>query len=105
MTHVQTNNPYVAYNLRELYHEFGEYEFKVVLGPDVFKNSHDSSIEMIDSDGKVMSFEVKKWGRKMNCSFSIGPDVADGVATIKLSLQDEDGKIHVGRLFFWVVKP
>lgn len=96
---------FVAYNLRETYHELGEYEFKVVLHPRVFKNSHESSLSLVDSDGKPMSFVIKKWGRKINCSFTVDENVADGVSVARLEMRDERGEIHQGRFSFWVIKP
>ena len=96
---------YVVYNLRETYHELGEYEFKVVLNPRSFRNSHLSEMALVDSDGKPMRFELKKWGRKMNCSFHIDEKVADGIAVAKLSLKDERGTEVTGRVQFWVIKP
>lgn len=96
---------FVAYNLRETYHELGEYEFKVVLHPKVFKNSHNSELSIVDSDGKPMKFTVKKWGRKINCTFLVDEAVADGVSVARLMMKDEKGETHQGRLSFWVIKP
>ncbi|MHB8407934.1 MAG: hypothetical protein ACYDHY_07610 [Acidiferrobacterales bacterium] len=96
---------YLVYNLRETYHELGQYEFKVVLSPKLFRNSHLSSLTLVDSDGKAMSFELNKWGRKMNCSFVVDKNVADGVSTVKLSLVDDKEQPHDALLRFWVIKP
>ena len=96
---------FIVYNIRETYHELGEYEFKVVLNPDVFKNSHTSELSLVDSDGKQIMNTVKKWGRKMNCSFVIDGDVADGVASVKMLLRDEAGSESRCGFIFWVLKP
>jgi hypothetical protein len=96
---------FVVYNLRETYHELGQYEFKVVLNPKFFKNSHRSELILVDSDGKPMRFDVKKWGRKINCSFTIDPTVADGVSQAHLKLLTEKEELVAGRLTFWVIKP
>jgi hypothetical protein len=96
---------FVVYNLRETYAELGEYEFKVVLSPRYFKNGHSSEMQLVDSDGKPMRFELKKWGRKMNCVFFIDENTADGVAAARLQLQDDKGHAVPGHLTFWVIKP
>lgn len=94
-----------VYNLRETYHELGEYEFKIVLHPRFFKNSHLSELVLVDSDGKEMKHETKKWGRKINCHFVIDPSVADGVSICTLQLKDDKERLVPGRLTFWVIKP
>lgn len=96
---------FVVYNLRETYHELGSYEFKVVLNPKFFKNSHRSELTLVDSDGRPMRYEVKKWGRKINCAFTIDPSVADGVSQAYLKLLTEKDDEVAGRLIFWVIKP
>lgn len=99
------SDKFVVYNLRETYHELGEYEFKVVLSPKYFKNSHISEMQLVDSDGKTMRFELKKWGRKMNCIFIVDETSADGVASARLQLKDDRGNIVPGHLTFWIIKP
>jgi hypothetical protein len=96
---------FVVYNLKETYHELGTYEFKVVLNPSNFKNGHESDVDFIDSDGKKMKFFVNRWGRKINCSFVIDDDVADGVSIVTIVLKDSFGVTTNERLTFWVVKP
>jgi hypothetical protein len=96
---------FVVYGLRETYHELGQYEFKVVLSPKKFKNSHLSDMTLFDSNGKPMSFELQKWGRKMNCRFVIDQSVADGVSVAKLSLRDPSGNTFSANVTWWVIKP
>ena len=96
---------FIVYNLRPTYHELGEYEFKVVLSPDKFKNSHDSDIVVLDSDGGRIATTVQKWGRKINCVMSIGCEVPDGVATAKMALRLKDGTEVLSSFSFWIVKP
>lgn len=96
---------FVVYNLRETYHELGEYEFKIVLSPRHFKNSHLSEMTLHDSDGKPMSCQIKKWGRKMNCLFKIDQSVADGVSNADIVLKEEGKDPLTARLTFWVIKP
>lgn len=93
---------YVVYNLRETYHELGKYEFKVVLSPKFFKNSHECELLLQDSDGKPIRNEVQKWGRKINCSFVLDETVADGVSQALLKLSGDKGEV---RITFWVIKP
>lgn len=99
------NDSFVVYNLRETYHELGEYEFKIVLNPKFFKNGHDSTLLMIDSDGKKMRYSVETWGRKINCSFTIDDTVSDGVSIIDLIVKNSSGKEHKERLTYWIIKP
>lgn len=98
-------NIYVVYNLRETYHEYGVYEFKIVLSPKHFKNSHMCDMKLTDSDGNEMKYELKKWGRKLNCIFTVDKDVSDGVSSIGLELKDDKDLTHSFRKYFWVIKP
>lgn len=95
---------FVIYGLRETYHEQGTFEFKVVLGPRQFKSSHGSSVRVVDSDRKPVSVDIKRWGRKMICTFVIDEDVADGVATVELDLTTTRGTRSIVRKTFWVIK-
>ena len=95
---------FIVYNIRETYHELGEYEFKIVLSPSKYKNAHDSDVRITDSDGNLMEFEANKWGRKINCKFKIDENVADGVSSVLLDLRRHDGTLLQSRLYFWVIK-
>lgn len=95
---------FVAYNIRETYHELGTYEVKIVLNPRHFKNSHLSEVVILDSDGKPVKQDIKKWGRKINCVFTIDKDVSDGVAVVKIQLlTTKETKLNK-QLTFWVIK-
>jgi hypothetical protein len=96
---------YVVYGLRETYAELGKYEFRIVLDPKQYSDGHDSTLSIVDSDGTIMSFDVRKWGRKLNCSFEIREDTADGVASISLQLVADDGTVNRSRLTMWIIKP
>lgn len=96
---------FVVFNLREIYHELGEYEFKIVLSPKSFKNSHLSDVTISDSDGRSILQSTKKWGRKINCVFRIDESVSDGVSVIRLFLKDKEGCSLSRSLSFWIVKP
>lgn len=95
---------YVIYNLRDTYHELGDYEFKIVLDPRTFKNGHLSEVECFNSDGKKLEMDVQKWGRKVNCSFKIDHNVPDGVCVLKMNLRDDAKKELNCRATFWVIK-
>jgi hypothetical protein len=96
----------VVLGLDETYPELGEYEFKVALDPDRFQNSHHCDVHMIDSDGNPIKCVVRRWGRKMNCTFTIDPNVADGVSTILVSLkEDELASVITVRYSCWIIKP
>lgn len=101
----KTKAPYIIYNLRETYAEMGRFEFKVVLNPDVFKNGLESKVKFIDADQKEMKVDVKRWGRKINCTFIIDQNVPDGVVTVWLDLKDEGNPTPIpGKASFWVIK-
>lgn len=96
--------PFVIYNIRETYHELGRYEFKLVLDPACFRDSHFCSVSAVDPDGKPFPMDVKHWGRKMNCSFELTESVPDGVVVANFDLRNASGSFPA-RLTFWVVKP
>jgi hypothetical protein len=96
-------NKFIVFNLRETYHELGKYDIKIVLNQDFFKSSHLSDISIWDSDRKLMNFDVKRWGRKINCSFVIDENVADGISTISMHLVGESNTFDE-LLQFWVIK-
>lgn len=92
---------YQVYGLNEVYPELGRYEFKIVMNPKSYKPEHQLDVLLLDSDRKLMNFEVKKWGRKLNVNFHVSPEVSDGVSTAIIS---RDGT-EIGRLSFWIIKP
>jgi hypothetical protein len=96
---------YVIYGLKETYYELGEYEFKIVLDPKHFSNSHLSEIKCVDSDGRKMKFHFEKWGRKINCKFILDKDVSDGVSRIEMLLKDDEEHQLLTKSSFWVIKP
>jgi hypothetical protein len=100
----KTIEKFIVYNMRETYAELGEFEFKVVLSPRHFKNCHGSEMKVVDSAGREMSCETKKWGRKLTCRFAISTETADGVARVSLLLGDDSGHSYSQQLEFWVIK-
>jgi hypothetical protein len=89
-----------VYGLDETYPELGEFSFKIVINPRFNKPGIEYDIKMIDSDRKPMKFDLKRWGRKMNVTFTIDSNVSDGVSTVIVSRASQE----VGRLTFWVIK-
>lgn len=94
----------VVFDLKETYHELGQYTFKVVLNPSLFKDSHQSSVVMYDGSGKDMNFSLSKWGRKINCTFTLDNSVADGVCAVYLTLVNDKGETVPEFLSFWCIK-
>jgi hypothetical protein len=90
-----------AYNLRETYHELGDYRFKIVLHPRYYKSGHDFRVELFDSSNKLMKYVVEIWGRKLNVLFRIDEAVSDGVSYVNIIRGDN----QIGRLTFWIIKP
>lgn len=95
---------FVVLNLRETYPEVGKYDFKIVLSPRNFKTSQAAQFSLRDSDGVAIEHELRKWGRKMSCTFVIDGRVADGVACASFTVPDVKGRPFVGNLSFWVIK-
>lgn len=95
---------FVVLNLREIYHEFGEYDFKVILNERFFKNGHGAEVTMRDSAGNPMKYEAKVWGRKIVCKFTVDDNVAEGRSHVSLAIKNEKGDLVDGRLSFWVIK-
>lgn len=96
---------FVVYGLRETYAELGKYEFRVVLDPKRYSDCHESSLTIVDSDGKPMVYDVRRWGRKLNCSFVVNDATADGVSSVNMELKSNDGSIEKFRLSMWIIKP
>lgn len=92
---------YQVYNMRETYHELGEYQFKVVLNPRFYKSGHDFRVEMFDSSNRPMNHKFEIWGRKINITFSIDDSVSDGVSYVNIIR----GNNQVARLTWWIIKP
>lgn len=92
---------YQVYNLRETYHEFGQYEFKVVLSPKFYKTGHEFRVEMFDSSRNKMNYKMEVWGRKLNVTFDLGPSVSDGVAFVNVFR----GNNQLAQFSFWIIKP
>ena len=95
--------PYIVYNARETYHEAGEYDLKIVLNPSYFDNCHQATFEVMGPDRRPLESSVKRWGRKMICSFVIRPESAEGVAVARFSLIDRKGHVREGVISFWIV--
>lgn len=92
---------FAVYGLDETYPELGTFSFKVVISPRSYKSGREFDVLMVDSDRKPMKFEMKRWGRKLNVSFTVDQDVSDGVSTVSIL---QDGQ-EIGRLSLWVIKP
>lgn len=90
-------------DLRETYHEMGDYSFKIILNPKHFKSSHESNVCLYSTTHDIMECDVKKWGRKINCSFKIDQFMQNGVCMIEMDLIDDNGVHHKEIRKFWVV--
>jgi hypothetical protein len=99
-----SSDRFIVYGLRETYHLLGEYEFKVVLNPKYFKNSHACFMKLVDGSGMPMKYEITKWGRKINCKFALDDSVSDGVCLASMDLVDSEGKPEQARVTFWCIK-
>jgi len=90
-----------VYGLDETYPELGDFSFKIVLSPRTCKSGQDFDVKLIDSDQRPIRFQLNKWGRKLNVTFTIDTSVSDGVSTAVLLRNGQE----VGRLSWWVIKP
>lgn len=98
------NKNFIIKQLRETYHEVGNFSFKIILDPNLYKSSHNSHVEFVDSDNNPMKYCVKKWGRKINCDFTIDETVSDGVSSVYIKLEKKDGNMINELIQFWVIK-
>lgn len=87
-------------NVRETYHELGVFEFKVVLDPKRYPDPSEVWVKMVDSDGSPMDFSIRRWGTKLNVTFTVDDRVADGVASLRLGL----GEKQTEMVTYWIIK-
>lgn len=99
-----TRKPFVVYNLRETYAELGNFEFKVVMDQKFAKDGHLEELQLVDSDMKPIRHEARRWGRKVNLSFTIDETVADGVASCHMKFVSGNGVTIPGKITFWIIK-
>ena len=95
---------FVVHNLRETYHELGQFEFKVIVNPRIAKTAQALDISVCDSDGRPIAFEARRWGTKLRCKITIDETVSDGVAQAIVSIKRENGSVTREMFQFWVVK-
>lgn len=95
---------FVVTHLRDIYHELGEFEFKVAFDTEKFGQESKPTIQTIDSSGKPMKSYAKIWGSKLKCYFVIDSSVSDGIAFSKFSLMSKSGEVFEKTVTFWVVK-
>ena len=79
------NGDFLAVELREIYTEKGEYEFKIALDPKKYENCDGSTVQMLDSDGNPIELSIRRWGTKICVSFRLTDHVSDGYLTIKVT--------------------
>jgi len=91
-------------NFSDTYHETGHYEFKIILHKKKFKNGHHATVGMVNAEGRDVGLDVKKWGRKLNCFFSIEEHDPDGIYRVSVSAQDDFGNDINEEFDCWVVK-
>jgi hypothetical protein len=91
-------------NNREVYHELGTFDFKVLM-PEPANCLKESSFKVLDSSGKYITAEHKRWGDKLRCIFKIDDDVSDGVAAAVIDVTTSEGKAFSTTVYFWVIKP
>jgi hypothetical protein len=99
---MKNRSPFVVYNLKETYYDYGLYDFKIVLDSKFYKNGHGLSFELRDSSGSLMKYSAEIWGRKVNCKFVFDESVSDGVCHGVLTSPDQ--KV-ICKVNFWIVRP
>lgn len=85
------------------YCQKGEHCFKLVLNKKVFKDSQCVDIDLISPENDRLEIDVKKWGRKINCCFTIEDEWTDGVYLVKISYEKDNEKKQK-YLECWIVR-
>lgn len=98
------NEPFVITNLRDIYHKQGEFEYKLILNMDMFDQNINPQLLVLDSSGHPLKSQVKVWGSKLRCIFTIDESVSDGAALSVLILNSKDGIEHKKTVSFWIIK-
>lgn len=91
-------------NLRETYHEKGDYSFKIVLNPKLFKHGHEARVWAFNPNNEDFKLNIERWGRKINCGFTIDDSIPNGVCVVKLKIFTDKGKEVEETFSFWVIK-
>ncbi len=76
------SGPITAVSLSEMYVEPGEYDAKFLIDTKRSQAIEIQECLVVDSDGKPMKFEYRRWGTKLHVSFTIDGKTPDGVCLI-----------------------
>ena len=87
-------------SLAEMYVQPGEHSTKFLLDPKRSATVEIESVVVVDSDGRPMRSEFRRWGTKLHVSFVIDDTTPDGVALIDFILGDGSRQ----RFKAWIIK-
>lgn len=96
---------FTSYDLKKIYHELGEFTFKLILDPDKFSISKILYASCRDSAGNEIDLDFKKWGRKVLCRFKIDENTPDGLMFFDIILEDKNKEEEKKQINWWVIKP
>jgi hypothetical protein len=91
-------------NLMEVYAYPGDQSVKFIIDPSESPGIDQVEVRMTNSDGRPMDLSFKRWGTKLNVSFTIDERTPDGVAIVDVVLRGRViGEVRE-RFDFWVIK-
>lgn len=93
----------VPISLQEVYAAPGEYTAKIMIDPEVSPEIEDVAVTVCNADGSPFDYNYKRWGTKLNLSFTIDSKTPDGVATVDILMSGKSKKFNK-RFCFWVFK-
>lgn len=93
----------IPLDLKNIYCEPGEQEFKIAVDPEVFGNGYEFLIDLIDPYGEKRFIDCDSWGKKIKCKFFVDSTMPSGAFLLKLNLKRLDGTFLNKELSFWVV--
>lgn len=93
----------VPISLREAYVQPGDYSAKLMIDPEVSPEIETVTLTVRNADGTPLKHDYRRWGTKLNLSFTIDSSTPDGVVTIDIHMAGRGRKLDK-RFSFWVVK-
>lgn len=91
-------------SLREVYAEVGDQAAKFIIDPARSQDIDSIDVSMTNSDGRPMRFDFRRWGTKLNLSFTIDSETPDGVSIIDVIMRGRSiGEVRE-RFDIWIIK-
>ena len=90
-------------SLQEVYAQKGDYSVKMIIDQRVSLSVDEVDVVINNADGEPMDYTAKRWGTKLNISFTIDEKTPDGVAIIDVAMRGKDAILRE-RFNFWIIK-